>query len=262
MAETTTPKKLNGKVAIVTGAASGIGAVTARHFAEQGALAVVIADVQDSKGRELASSIGTNRCTYIHCDVTDEEQVRSLVDSTVHLYGRLDIMFSNAGIVSGSHQTVLDLDLKLYDRVMAVNSRGMAACVKHAARVMIEGQVRGSIVCTASLTAESGTEFATDYTMSKHAVLGLVRSASKQLAARGVRVNCVSPGSVLTPLLCDMLKVGMEDLGKMIAPMYARSGNGMLTEKHVADAVVFLASEEAEFVTGHNLVVDGGVNPL
>lgn len=137
MAETTTLKKLNGKVAIVTGAASGIGAVTARHFAEHGALAVVIADVQDNKGRELASSIGTNRCTYIHCDVTDEEQVRSLVDSTVHLYGRLDIMFSNAGIVSGSHQTVLDLDLKLYDRVMAVNSRGMAACVKHAARVMV-----------------------------------------------------------------------------------------------------------------------------
>lgn len=122
--------------------------------------------------------------------------------------------------------------------------------------------MRGSIVCTASLTAESGTEFATDYTMSKHAVLGLVRSASKQLAARGVRVNCVSPGSVLTPLLCDMLKVGMEDLGKMIAPLYARSGNEMLTEKHVADAVVFLASEEAEFVTGHNLVVAGGVNPL
>ncbi|KAL6179986.1 hypothetical protein ACLB2K_046656 [Fragaria x ananassa] len=103
--------KLHGKVAIVTGAASGIGAFTASHFAHHGARVVVIADVQDAKGQEVAASIGSHRCTYVHCDVTDEDQVKSLVDSTVEHYGQLDVMFSNAGIVSPSLQTVLELDL-------------------------------------------------------------------------------------------------------------------------------------------------------
>ncbi|KAK9930409.1 hypothetical protein M0R45_027447 [Rubus argutus] len=250
-------KKLDGKVAIITGAASGIGAVTARHFADNGALAVVIADVQDAKGREVAASIGSDRCTYIHCDVTDEEQVKSLVDSTVQLYGRLDVMYSNAGIGAASEQTVLELDLSRFDKVMAVNARGMAACVKHAAHAMVEKGVRGSIVCTASVSAECGMESQTDYTMSKHAVLGLVRSASMQLAARGVRVNCVSPGLVATPLAFEILKVGEEEMKALKAAIYPGI-NGPMTEKHVADAVVFLASEDSEFVTGHNLVVDGG----
>ncbi|KAK9938217.1 hypothetical protein M0R45_014970 [Rubus argutus] len=250
-------KKLHGKVAIVTGAASGIGEVTARHFADHGALAVVIADVQDVKGREVAASIGSDRCTYIHCDVTDEEQVKSLVDSTVQLYGRLDVMFSNAGIGSASGQTVLELDLSGFDKVMAVNARGMAACVKYAARAMVEKGVRGSIVCTASFLAQFGTEGQTDYTMSKHAVLGLVRCASMQLSTRGVRVNCVSPGLVATPLVSKSLKVGAEELRAMMEAVYPGS-TGPLTEKHVADAVVFLASEDSEFISGHNLVVDGG----
>ncbi|KAK9939799.1 hypothetical protein M0R45_016485 [Rubus argutus] len=257
MTEPLPVKKLHGKVAIVTGAASGIGAVTARLFADHGALAVVIADVQDANGREVAASIGSDRCTYIHCDVTDEEQVKSLVDSTVQLYGRLDVMYSNAGIMSATEQTVLELDLSGYDKVMAVNARGMAACVKHAARAMVEKGVRGSIVCTASFTADCGLVGSTDYTMSKHAVLGLVRSASMQLEERGVRVNCVSPGLVATPMVNKYLNVGGEELKTIMAAVYPGS-NGMLKEKHVADAVVFLASEESEFVTGQNLVVDGG----
>ncbi|XP_050376544.1 (+)-cis,trans-nepetalactol synthase NEPS1-like [Argentina anserina] len=246
-------QKLHGKVAIVTGAASGIGAVTARYFADHGARFVVIADVQDDKGKEVAASIGSQRCIYVHCDVTHEDQVKSLVDSTVKKYGQLDVMHSNAGIAALSRQTVLDLDLSGYDRVMAVNARGMAACVKHAARAMVTKGVRGSIVCTASFVANCGTEGVTDYTMSKHAVLGLVRSASVQLAARGVRVNCVSPGVVGTPII----KIGEEEMKEKLAAIYTGSG-GPLMEKHVADAVVFLASEESAFVTGHNLVVDGG----
>lgn len=258
MTETILPlKKLHGKVAIVTGAASGIGEVTARHFADHGARAVVIADVQDAKGREVAASIGSDRCTYIHCDVTDEEQVKSLVYSTVQLYGRLDVMFSNAGIGAASEQTVLELDLSGFDKVMAVNARGMAACVKYAARAMVEKGVRGSIVCMASFLAQCGTDGQTDYTMSKHAVLGLMRSASVQLAARGVRVNCVSPALVATPLASKSMKVGAEELRAIMAAVYPGS-NGPLTEKHVADAVVFLASEDSEFISGHNLVVDGG----
>ncbi|KAK9930394.1 hypothetical protein M0R45_027433 [Rubus argutus] len=111
---------------------------------------------QDAKGREVAASIGSDRCTYIHCDVTDEEQVKSLVDSTVQLYGRLDVMYSNEGIGAASEQTVLELDLSKFDKVM------------------VEKGVRGSIVCTASFVAECGTDGKTDYTMLNHAVLGLV----------------------------------------------------------------------------------------
>ncbi|KAL6179985.1 hypothetical protein ACLB2K_046655 [Fragaria x ananassa] len=122
---------------------------------------------------------------------------------------------------------------------------------------MVGKGVRGSIVCTASIVAECGGESATDYTMSKHAVLGLVRSSSMQLAARGVRVNCVSPGLVGTPLVTENFKMGEEELKEMLAAVYTGS-EGPLMEKHVADAVVFLASEESAFVTGHNLVVEGG----
>ncbi|PRQ21371.1 putative oxidoreductase [Rosa chinensis] len=251
-------QKLHGKVAIVTGAASGIGAVTARHFADHGALAVVIADVQDAKGREVAASIGSHRCTYVHCDVTDKDQVKSLVEFTVKHYGSLDVMYSNAGIPSASAQTVLELDLSGYDRVMEVNARGMAACVKHAARAMLEKGVKGSIVCTASFLADCGSESVTDYTMSKHAVLGLVRSASLQLAPLGVRVNCVSPSFVGTPMVAETFKIGAEELKEMMAAVYI-GRDGPLMEKHVADAVVFLASEDSAFVTGHNLVVDGGL---
>ncbi|XP_050378546.1 (-)-isopiperitenol/(-)-carveol dehydrogenase, mitochondrial-like [Argentina anserina] len=251
-------QKLHGKVAIITGGASGIGAFTARHFADHGALAVVIADVQDAKGKALAASIGSHRCTYVYCDVTDEDQVKSLVDSTVAQYGQLDVMYSNAGINGASAQMVLELDLSEYDKVMAVNARGMAACVKHAARAMVEKGVKGSIVCTASFVADCGTESLTDYTMSKHAVLGLVRSASVQLAPRCVRVNCVSPGMVATPLACNILKISAEELGETMTAVYAERDEP-LTAKHVADAGVFLASEDSAFVTGHNLVVDGGL---
>ena len=256
---TPSKNKLQGKVAIITGGASGLGEATARRFADHGARAIVIADVQDEKGQNVAASIGPNICTYFHCDVSDEEQVKTLVDSTVNAYGRLDIMFSNAGMGRATltcEQTVLDIDLSAYDKIMSVNARGMVACVKHAAKAMIEGRVRGSIVCTASVMASIGCEKFIDYVMSKHAVVGLVRSASLQLGAYGIRVNCVSPGPVGTPLLKGLSGCENEELDKVCEPM--SSLKGVLRPKHVADAVVFLASEDSEFVTGHNLAVDGG----
>ncbi|KAM2610321.1 hypothetical protein TB1_038421 [Malus domestica] len=143
---------------------------------------------------------------------------------------------------------------------MAVNVRGMAACVKHAAKAMVEGGVRGSIVCTASVAASVGGPFFTDYTMSKHAVLGLMRSASLQLGAYGIRVNCVSPGPVVTPLLCSFYKVEAEDAGKLFEPRFRLKAAGkVLSAESVADAALFLASDDSEFVTAHNLAVDGGV---
>ncbi|KAF3958027.1 hypothetical protein CMV_017016 [Castanea mollissima] len=255
--------KLQGKVAIITGGASGMGEATARQFAAHGARAIVIADVQDEMGQKVAASIGSKICTYIHCDVCDEEQVKNLVDSTVKAHGSLDIMFSNAGIGRATvtfDQTALDMDLSAYDKVMAVNARGMAACVKHAAKAMVEGHVRGSIVCTASIAASVGSENFADYVMSKHAVLGLVRCASLKLGAYGIRVNCVSPGPVGTPLLKGLLRYENEEEDKVVESNHYLKG-GALRPKHVADAVVFLASEDSEFITGHSLAVDGGYKP-
>ena len=143
----------------------------------------MIADVQDEKGQNVAASIGPDSCTYIHCDETDEDQVKSLVDSTISLYGRLDIMFSNAGTIGtlGS-QLAIDMDMSVFDKLIAVNVRGMAASVKHAARAMKEGGVKGSIIYPASVMGTRGYHVGTDYVLSKHAVLGMVRSASLQLA--------------------------------------------------------------------------------
>ncbi|KAK7847051.1 (-)-isopiperitenol/(-)-carveol dehydrogenase [Quercus suber] len=262
MTDSTTPKnKLEGKVAIVTGGASGIGEATARHFATHGARAIVIADVQDEMGQSVAASISPNICSYVHCDVSDEEQVRTLVDSTVNKYGCLDIMFSNAGIGRATNtcvQSVFDIDLSAYDKLMAVNARGMVACVKHAVKAMVEGHVRGSIICTASVSASVGSyNGIVDYTMSKHAVLGLVRSASLQVGSYGIRVNCVSPGLVGTPIVKDTMRLNDEEVAKMQESVSYLKG-GLLMPKNVADAVVFLASEDSQFVTGHNLVVDAG----
>ncbi|KAK3440109.1 hypothetical protein EUGRSUZ_B00421, partial [Eucalyptus grandis] len=242
--------KLDGKVAIVTGGASGIGEETVCQLANHGAH-VVIADVQDEKGRDVAASIGSHRCTYIHCDVTDEQQVKSLEESTLRSNGHLDILFSNAGIVNDVKQDILEFNVPAFERLFAVNVRGMAACVKHGAHAMVAGAIKGSIICTASIRASTGNENYVDYAMSKHAVLGLVRSASKQLGAYGIRVNCVSPGVVATPLLRRVFGVSEEEGERMFES--SSSLKGVLKAKHVADAVVFLASEEAEFINGHNL---------
>ncbi|CAN6714001.1 unnamed protein product [Malus baccata var. baccata] len=237
--------QLQGRVAIITGGASGIGEATARLFADHGATMVMIADIQDELGRQVAESIGTHRCSYVHCDVSDEEQVKTMVETTVHKYGQLDIMFSNAGIVSRSDQTVLDLDFSAFDRLFDVNVRGMALCVKHAA------------LCTASVAANHGMEIRTDYCMSKHAVLGLVRSASRQLGVHGIRVNCVSPNALATPLTCRARGMEVGEVQKSYEKFACLKGV-VLTPRHVADAVLFLACDDSEFVTGHDMVVDGG----
>lgn len=251
-------QKLKGKVAIVTGGASGIGEATVRLFAHHGARAVVIADIQDEKGRAVAASVPLQVCSYVHCDVSDENQVKAMVDWTVQKYGQLDIMFSNAGTVANSGQKVLDLDLSEFDRIIRVNARGMAVCVKHAARAMVEQRVRGSIICTGSIAASRGGPWRTDYVMSKHAVLGLVRSASRQLGEYGIRVNSISPSAVMTPLMnSGEAETSMKVL-KMYGPQTSLKGI-TLTVKHLADAALFLASDDSAFVSGLDLGVDGGL---
>ncbi|XP_047951869.1 (-)-isopiperitenol/(-)-carveol dehydrogenase, mitochondrial-like [Salvia hispanica] len=251
-------KKLQGKVVIVTGGAGGIGETTACALADHGARAVVIADIQAEKGRAVAESIGLERCSYVQCDVTDEEQVAAMVEWTATTYGGLDVMFSNAGTVSGSPQTILELDFSEYERVMRVNARGMAVCVKHAARKMVEMGTRGAIVCMSSVVAEKATVDLIDYVMSKRAVLGLMRSASLQLGRHGIRVNSVSPGLVITPLAAKYGLVTQADVEKHVGP-YTSLKEAAITGESVAEAVAFLASDEAALVTGVDLGVDAGM---
>ncbi|CAI9112310.1 OLC1v1012747C1 [Oldenlandia corymbosa var. corymbosa] len=251
-------KKLEGKVAIITGGASGIGEATARLFSIHGAK-VVIADVQDEKGRIITESIGPNNCSYVHCDVTKEEEVKSMVESTVQTYGKVDIMFSNAGILRKLDQDppILDLNLSEIDLTWSVNARSMAACVKHAAKAMVELGVKGSIVCTGSTAAVCGGIGWTGYHMSKHAVLGLMRCASKQLGKHGIRVNCVSPSVVATPLMCEAFDKSAEEIEKLFRTA-TNLKEVVLKAEDVAEAVLFLASDDSGFITGHNLMVDGG----
>lgn len=248
-------KKLEGKVAIITGGASGIGEATAGLFAAHGAR-VVIADIQDEKGQEIAESIGSDACSYVHCDVADEQQVQAMVERTLKTHGKLDIMFANAGIVSQSDQTVLDLDFSQLHHLFAINVDGVAACVKHAARAMIAQGTKGTIVCTASIFGSSGGATRTDYHMSKHAVLGLMRCASKQLGEYGIRVNSVSPSAVATPMVWNAFKMTVEE-AEEFCQLSGLKGKA-LKANNVADAVLFLASDYSSCITGQDLLVDGG----
>nr|QKE59444.1 nepetalactol related short chain dehydrogenase 5 [Nepeta racemosa] len=250
-------KKLEGKVAIITGGASGIGQTAARVFADNGARAVVIVDIQSGNGQSVAKSIG-EVCSYVQCDVSDEEQVKSMIEWTARTYGGLDVMFCNVGILSHTPQTVMDLDFSQFDKLMRVNARGTAASVKHAARKMVELGTRGTIICTTSPASTMGGHNLTDYVMSKHAVLGLVRSASMQLGGHGIRVNCVSPSVVLTPLAQRMGLATPDDFDTKFGNFTSIKGV-YLTAENVAEAVVYLASDDAAFITGHDLKLDGGL---
>ncbi|KAK8936360.1 Short-chain dehydrogenase reductase 3b [Platanthera zijinensis] len=252
--------RLDGKVAIITGGASGIGEATVRLFSSHGA-AVIIADIQDSLGLSVATSISPpGRCNYVHCDVRDELQVAAAVKYTVQTYGRLDIMFSNAGVM-GSLTGILDLDMNVLDDLMAVNVRGTAAAIKQAGRAMTAAGIRGSIICTGSVAAVRGGFAPAAYSAAKHAILGLAKAAAGELGEKGVRVNCVSPFAVATPLSCGDGTITAEEIEGFASSAAALKGP-VLRSGDIAAAVLFLASDESAFVSGHNLLVDGGVTEV
>ncbi|KAG1326129.1 short-chain dehydrogenase reductase 3b-like [Cocos nucifera] len=251
--------RLEGKVAIITGAASGIGEATARLFASNGAT-VVIADIQDELGNAVAASISPGKCSYKHCDVSDEKEVEETVNHVLRTHGRLDIMFSNAGVL-GTAAPIMDVDMRELDRVMAVNVRGTAAAIKHAARAMVARGTRGTIICTASVTSCRGGLGPAAYTASKHAVLGLVRAAAGELGQHGIRVNCMSPFGVATPLACELKGASPSKVEDLCCAMANLKGV-VLKTGHVAEAALFLASDESVFISGHNLVIDGGTTAV
>jgi NAD(P)-dependent dehydrogenase (short-subunit alcohol dehydrogenase family) len=246
-------------VAVITGGTSGIGKATAAEFVRNGAR-VIIADVQDDLGRAVAADLGPDAARYARCDVTDEAHVAVAVDLAVQLHGRLDVMFNNAGIGGDMALPPLGaIDLANFDRVMAVNIRGVLAGVKHAARVMVPRHA-GSIICMASTTAVLGDMAAPGYCISKAAVLGLVRAVAGEMACSGVRVNAISPHIVPTPLAMATMALWLPD--KSVEERRQRDMNKMVGSvpkaEDIARAALYLAFNEAKYVNDHNLVVDGG----
>lgn len=251
--------RLEGKVALVTGAASGIGEETARLFSKNGAF-VVIADVQDELGNQVVNSIGLERASYHQCDVRDEKQVEETVNYILQKYGRLDVLFSNAGII-GPMSSILELDIEGLDNTMATNVRGVAATIKHGAKAMVGKNIKGSIICTTSVASLLGGNGPHAYTTSKHALLGLVKSACGELGAYGIRVNCVSPFGVATPLACKAFNLEPEEV-EANSSSTANLKGIVLKARHIAEAALFLASDESAYISGHNLVVDGGFSAV
>lgn len=250
-------KKLEGKVALITGGASGIGECTARLFVQHGA-SVVVADIQDEAGARLCAELGEAASSYIRCDVTSEPDVAAAVDHAVARFGKLDIMFNNAGIGGDGCHSVRDSTKEDFERVLAVNLVGPFLGTKHAARVMGRG---GSIFQTSSLSSVRSGMASAAYTCAKRGLVGLAENAAAELGRHGIRVNCVSPAGVATPLALGYLGLdGKEFEMQMEAIANLKGVGGGLRAEDIAAAVLFLASDDARYVSGHNLVVDGGIS--
>ena len=253
--------RMDGKVAVVTGGASGIGEATVRRFVQEGARAVVIGDLQHEVGEDLAAELGAT-VSVLHCDVTREADVAALVDSAVARFGRLDVMFNNAGF-GGAVGPIDTMSVDDFDLTVDVLLKGAFLGMKHAARVM-KPAGRGSIVSTSSGAGLRTGSMPHLYSTCKAAVIHLTRSVANELADDGIRVNCVCPGFVVTPLVARRaLSRGREVVAeRMEQERVARADTIPLRRAGEADdiarAVLFLASDDADWITGDALVVDGG----
>lgn len=243
-----------GQVALVTGAGKGMGLATARAFAKSGA-SVVLADIDGDLAANEAQKIVDEggKAIGVACDVADEAQVSAVVDRAVAELGRLDMAFNNAGIQVPPSDAA-DEPLESFERVTAVNQRGVWACMKHELRVMRE-QGSGAIVNCASLGGLVGLPERAAYHGTKHAVIGMTRSAGVEYAPRGIRINAVCPGTIDTPMVQDML-AGQADA--MAEIMKEQSIGRLGRAEEVAEAVLWLCSPGASFVIAVALPVDGG----
>jgi NAD(P)-dependent dehydrogenase (short-subunit alcohol dehydrogenase family) len=244
--------RLADRVAVITGAGSGIGLATARRFASEGAV-VVAADVNEAAAKAAADEVGG---AWVACDVADEEQVRTLFDGVAERHGRLDIAFNNAGISPPEDDSILVTGPDAWERVMKVNATSVFHCCKYAIPHM-RRQGKGSIINTASFVALMGAATSQiAYTASKGAVLSMTRELGVQFAREGIRVNALCPGPIATPMLLELFAKDPERAARRLVhvPM-GRFGEA----SEIAAAVAFLASDDASFVTASTFVVDGGI---
>jgi NAD(P)-dependent dehydrogenase (short-subunit alcohol dehydrogenase family) len=247
--------KLDGRVALITGGASGIGEATVRLFVAEGAR-VVVADLQDAKGQALANELGAS-AAYQRTDVTQDADVRAAVERATREFGRLDCIYNNAGI-TGAVGQIDAIAPEEFDTTMAVDLRGVFLGMRHAAPIM-KAQGSGSIISTASIAGLRAGEGPHVYSAAKAAVIHLTRSVALELAPHSVRVNCICPGAIVTPMVTMGALEPTKEALEAMKPMFSRfqpiPRAGMPDD--IARAALWLASDDSSFVTGHALVVDG-----
>lgn len=248
-------KLFEDKIALITGAASGIGRATARAFAEEGARVIVL-DVSTEAGHETVQLVEEDggEAAFIKADVSQAEEVQAAIQTIIETYGRLDIGINNAGI-AGPWTRVADLSFDDWERVLAINLNGVFYCMHYEIKQMLQ-QGAGVIVNTASVAGLRGLANASAYSASKHAVVGLTKAAALEYARQGIRVNAVCPVFTRTPLFEEMFELNpnYEEKLKRNIPM-RRYG----TPENIADAIVWLCSDAASFVTGQAVPLDGGM---
>lgn len=252
-------KRLEGKVAVITGAASGIGAATAKTYVEQGAR-VVLGDIQDEAGASLAEALGGSaHAIFRHCNVTSEAEVQALVDAAVSEFGQIDIMFNCAGIVGavGPMSTTPAEEWKLTIDIMV---NGVFYGMKHASRHMKEAG-SGSIISMSSTAGIMGGLGPHAYAAAKHAVVGMTKNLAAEVGSFGIRVNCIAPAGMATPMVAEVITGNHQNLEDTIAalaegsPLKGRAG----LAQDVANAALWLASDESGYTSGLTLTVDAGV---
>jgi NAD(P)-dependent dehydrogenase (short-subunit alcohol dehydrogenase family) len=245
--------RLQDRTAIVTGGGSGIGLATVRRFAEEGARVVVV-DVSDESGRAAAEEVGG---LYVRCDVTDQDQVEAMVAQAKETYGSVDVAFNNAGISPPDDDSILDTGLDAWRRVQEVNLTSVYLCCK-AVLPHMRAQGRGSIINTASFVAVMGAATSQiSYTASKGGVLAMSRELGVQFAREGIRVNALCPGPVDTPLLRELFAKDPERAARRLVHIPV---GRFADPTEIANAVLFLASDESSFITASTFLVDGGIS--
>jgi NAD(P)-dependent dehydrogenase (short-subunit alcohol dehydrogenase family) len=251
--------KFEGKIAIITGGASGIGEAAVHKFVDAGA-SVVIADLQEQKGQDLASSLGA-KAIFHKTDVTSEADMQQLVQAAVKHFGRLDIFYNNAGFGCGS-KPIADTPIEEFDLQIGVLLRGTFLGIKHAAAVMVP-QKSGVIVNTASVAGIGGGYASHCYSAAKAGVIGLTRSTALELGESGIRVNCICPANIATPIFVRGIPLTESEVQQSLVTIAAHLGHNPLGRPacagEIADVALWLASEDSSYVTGQAIVVDGGL---